>query len=561
MLKDSAATIVVAQRKCAGKIPAYGARAVWLDSGSNEVLGEQTDSPSLVRLTSGQRDDTAYVLYTSGSTGTPKGVQGTHRACLNRFAWMWRAYPFQPGEVCCQKTNLGFVDSVWEIFGPLLAGVPNVIIPQETMRDPEELLTMLAREQVTRIVLVPSLLRMLLDHAPRLGERVPRLKLWSASGEVLPTDLVGRFRASFPAARLLNLYGSAEVAADVTCHEVSDEDLRAGSISIGRAIANTQVYILDGDRNPVPMGVRGEIYVGGDNLARGYWRRPELTAQRFVENPIAPEGSARLYRTGDLGRFRASGDIEYLGRVDDQVKIRGVRIELGEIEAALVGHSGVREAVVAAREDVTGEKRLVAYYTASDPNGPTIEARELRAHLSSQLPDYMVPAAYVRMYRMPLTANGKLDSKALPMPEGDAHAVRGYEAPKGEIEKRLVEIWADVLKVERVGREDNFFELGGHSLLAMRVMARVRHSFDLELPMRCLFDEPTIAALADEIQRVQALGLKGHSLKGHSLMARGRASSVPPAASREALLSQLDKLSPDEAQTLLESLLDEKHSA
>jgi amino acid adenylation domain-containing protein len=556
MLKDSEAAIVIAQRKCAGKIPAHSARAVWLDSGSNEILGEQTNSPSLVQLTSGQPDDTAYVLYTSGSTGTPKGVQGTHRACLNRFAWMWRAYPFQPGEVCCQKTNLGFVDSVWEIFGPLLAGVPNVIIPQETMRDPEELLTTLAREQVTRIVLVPSLLRMLLDHAPRLGERVPRLKLWSSSGEVLPTDLVGRFRASFPAARLLNLYGSAEVAADVTCQEVSDEDLRASSIPIGRAIANTQIYILDGNRNPVPMGVRGEIYVGGDNLARGYWRRPELTAERFVENPIAPECSARLYRTGDLGRFRASGDIEYLGRVDDQVKIRGGRIALGEIEAALVGHPGVREAVVAAREDVTGEKRLVAYYTASDANGPTIEARELRARLSSQLPDYMVPAAYVRMYRMPLTANGKLDSKALPMPEGDAHAVRGYEAPKGEIEKRLVEIWADVLKVERVGREDNFFELGGHSLLAMRVMARIRHTFDLELPVRCMFEKPTIVALADEVRRAQALGLKGHSL-----MARGRASSVSPAASREALLSQLDKLSPDEAQTLLESLLDEKHSA
>jgi acyl carrier protein len=205
---------------------------------------------------------------------------------------------------------------------------------------------------------------------------------------------------------------------------------------------------------------------------------------------------------------------------------------------------------------VTGEKRLVAYYTASDANGPTIEARELRARLSSQLPDYMVPAAYVRMYRMPLTANGKLDSKALPMPEGDAHAVRGYAAPKGEIEKRLVEIWADVLKVERVGREDNFFELGGHSLLAMRVMARIRHTFDLELPVRCMFEKPTIVALADEVQRAQALGLKGHSL-----MARGRASSVSPAASREALLSQLDKLSPDEAQTLLESLLDEKHSA
>jgi acyl carrier protein len=281
-----------------------------------------------------------------------------------------------------------------------------------------------------------------------------------------------------------------------------------------------------------------------------------LTAERFVANPLTPGQSARLYKTGDLGRFRPDGNIEYLGRVDDQVKIRGFRIELGEIEAALLGHSGVREAVVVAREDVTGEKRLVAYYIACDTNGPTMEAGELRSHLSSQLPDYMVPAAYVRMDRIPLTANGKLDSKALPMPEGDAHAARGYEAPKGEIERRLVEIWADVLKVERVGRRDNFFELGGHSLLVMQVMARIRHIFDLELPVRRLFEEPTVAALADEVQRAQALGLKGRSL-----IARRRASSVPPASSREALLSQLDKLSPDEAQTLLKSMLDEKHSA
>ncbi len=295
---------------------------------------------------------------------------------------------------------------------------------------------------------------------------------------------------------------------------------------MARPIANTQIYILDSHLNPVPANIVGEIYIGGDGVARGYLNRAELTAERFVANPLAPSQSARLYKTGDLGRFRPDGNIEYLGRFDDQVKIRGFRIELGEIEAALVGHSGVQEAVVAAREDVTGEKRLVAYYTACDANGPSIEAGELRSHLSSRLPDYMVPAAYVRMYRMPLTANGKLDSKALPMPEGDAHAERGYEAPKGEIERRLVEIWADVLKVQRVGRQDNFFELGGHSLLAMQVMAR------------------------------KALGLKGRSL-----IARRRAGSVLPASSREALLSQLDKLSPDEAQILLKSVLDEKHSA
>jgi acyl carrier protein len=371
-------------------------------------------------------------------------------------------------------------------------------------------------------------------------------------GEALPPELAVELVKR--SCSVWNMYGPTETTIWSSLRRVTGQE--ENGIPIGRPIANTQIYILDSHLNPVPANIVGEIYIGGDGVARGYLNQAELTAERFVANPLAPSPSARLYKTGDLGRFRANGDIEYLGRVDDQVKIRGFRIELGEIEAALAGHSGVREAVVTAREDVTGEKRLVAYYTASDANGPTIEAGELRSHLSNQLPDYMVPAAYVRMYRMPLTANGKLDSKALPMPEGDAHAVRGYEAPKGEIERRLVEIWADVLKVERVGRQDNFFELGGHSLLAMQVMARIRHIFDLELPMRRMFEEPTVAALADEVQRAQALGLKGRSL-----IARRRASSVPPAASREALLSQLDKLSPDEAQTLLQSMLDEKHSA
>jgi amino acid adenylation domain-containing protein len=496
----------------------------------------------------------AYVIYTSGSTGVPKGVEGLHRASINRFAWMWQTYPFKFGEVCCQKTNLGFVDSVWEIFGPLLAGIRNVIIPQEAVHDPEELLQMLAREQVSRIVLVPSLLRTLLDHAPDLRQRVPELKLWSCSGEVLPAALAQRFREALPEATLLNIYGSSEVAADVTCHQITDRDLMS-AVAIGKPISNTQIYLVDEFLNPVPVGVRGQIFVGGDGLARGYLNRPQLTAERFVPNWLVPDRSARLYRTGDLGRFRANGEIEYLGRVDNEIKLRGQRMELGEIESVLASHAAVRQAVVIAREDGPGEKRLVAYYTAADADGQPTGPTELRSYLSSKLPDYMVPAAYVRMESMPLTANGKLNRKALPLPEGDVYAVRGYEAPHGEIETRLVKIWADLLKVGRVGRQDNFFELGGHSLLAMQLTARIRRTFEVELTVRSVFEAPTIAGLAMEVEKARAMSLTAHALglKHHPF-------TIVAGADQEALRIQLEKLSVEEARKLLKLLRDGKQS-
>jgi amino acid adenylation domain-containing protein len=497
MLKDSEAAIAIAQREYADKIPPNSARAVWLDSNWSEIAGEPTDSANPVQRTTSQPEDTAYVLYTSGSTGMPKGVQGTHRAYLNRFAWMWQAYPFQPGEVCCQKTNLGFVDSVWEIFGPLLAGVPNVIIPQETIGDPEELLTTLAREQVTRIVLVPSLLRMLLDHAPQLGRRVPQLRLWTCSGEVLPRDLAERFRNGFPAATLLNLYGSAEVAADVTWHEVSDEDLRASSIPIGRPIANTQVYILDGNRNPVPIGVRGEIYVGGDNLARGYWRSPELTKERFVENPIAPERSARLYRTGDLGRFKSTGEIEYLGRVDSQVKLRGMRLELGEVETALSGHPAVRQAVVVLTPD---QQRLAAYITVENGQEPSVE--ELRRYLRARLPEHAVPASYSRLKQWPLLPSGKVDRRALPAlghTESGEHSV--FVAPHDPVEDQLLTIWKGILNLDAISVTDNFFSIGGYSLASARLLARIQQTFGRKLGLRDVFEAPTIAEMAELIRQ------------------------------------------------------------
>ncbi len=545
VVEDSQVWGVVTDTATRHRLPPTLRNVVALD-GDAELI--ETLSADNLDLQS-SRDDTAYVLYTSGSTGTPKGVQGTHRACLNRFAWMWRTYPFQAGEVCCQKTNLGFVDSVWEIFGPLLAGVPSVIIPQETLHDPEELLQTLAREHVTRIVLVPSLLRMLLEHAPRLGERVPGLKLWSCSGEMLPTDLVERFRAGFPAATLLNLYGSAEVAADVTWHQVREQDIRANSIPIGKPIANTQVYILDANRDPVATGVRGEIYVGGDNLARGYWRRPELTAERFVQNPAAPERSPRLYRTGDVGRFKATGEIEYLGRVDSQVKLRGMRLELGEIEAVLGTHPGVREAVVALTAD---QQRLAAYVTVD--NGTAPSAGELRRFLRARLPEHMVPASYSCLEQWPLLPSGKLDRKAVlrapavPLADHD-----GLVAPRTEVERKLAAIWQELLKLERVGIDQNFFELGGHSLLALQVMARIRSLFEVELPVRRLFEEPTLAALGAAVETAQALGVKARA----PILQRS-ARPVVASQSPEALTTQLDNLSATELQSLLQRVLRDK---
>jgi len=545
-IEDANAALVVTQQGVLDKIPIRNTKTtVTLDRDWHSIAREAIDDfPTHV-----DAGDPAYVLYTSGSSGGPKGVEGTHQGAINRFWWMWERYPFQAGDACCQKTNLGFVDSVWEIFGPLLAGIPSVILPPEIVRDPEELLQSLAAEKVTRIVLVPSLLRALLDHAPQLQERVPRLKLWSCSGEMLSSELVRRFRQGFPEATLLNIYGASEVAADVTWHEVVEEDAGA-PVPIGKPISNTQIYVLDPHRNPVPVGVRGEIFVGGDGLALGYWNRAELTAERFVENPIAPEESKRLYRTGDLGRWRRDGEIEYLGRVDGEVKLRGMRIDLGEIESVLVSHPGVREAAVERLEE-GGDVRLVAYLVRGD--GEKTNGRELRRHVRSKLPEHMVPARFVQVAELPLLPSGKVNRLALGAVQGIELKEQGTVAPRTDGEKKLAEMWAEVLKVKEVGVDQNFFELGGHSLLVLQVMARIRREFDVELGVRTMFEEPTIAGLGIEVEKARATGIKSQT---PVLERRPR----PAAAnvSREALLAQLDTLSADDVETLLKDVLDAK---
>ncbi|MDI2146254.1 amino acid adenylation domain-containing protein, partial [Pseudomonas sp. ITA] len=429
----------------------------------------------------------AYVIYTSGSTGQPKGVINEHSGVVNRLLWMQDAYRLTSEDSVLQKTPFSFDVSVWEFFWPLMTGARLVMARPGGHKDPLYLSEVIEAERITTLHFVPSMLDVFLAHGDTA--RCSGLRQVMCSGEALPGSLVRRFKQQLPGSGLHNLYGPTEAAVDVTAWDCSGPlEQTPDNTPIGKPIANTRMYILDAQQQPVPQGVVGELYIGGVQVARGYLNRPELSAERFLQDPFQPKG--RMYRTGDVARYLADGNIEYLGRNDDQVKIRGLRIELGEIQSRLTDIGGVQEAAVLAREDVPGDKRLVAYYT-----GARLEIDVLRGHLLEHLPDYMVPAVFVHLDALPLSPNGKLDRKALPAPDQASVITREYEAPVGEVEILLAGLWAELLNVERVGRHDNFFELGGHSLLAVNLVARMRH-VGLTADVRVLFSQPTLAALA-----------------------------------------------------------------
>ncbi|WP_122959338.1 non-ribosomal peptide synthetase, partial [Burkholderia pseudomallei] len=429
----------------------------------------------------------AYVIYTSGSSGEPKGVMNEHRGVVNRLWWMQQTYALDERDAVLQKTPFSFDVSVWEFFWPLMSGARLVIAKPEGHKDPAYLSELIDRERVTTLHFVPSMLQAFLEDegAARGCGSVKRVM---CSGEALPPSLVKRFYRCLPDARLHNLYGPTEAAVDVTAWACDAEEGGA-SVPIGRPIANTRIYVLDGYGQPVPRGVAGELYIGGVQVARGYLNRPELTRERFVDDPFVAGG--RLYKTGDLARWRTDGSLEYLGRNDFQVKIRGFRIELGEIEAQLAKVAGVRETVVLARDSGSpaGEKRLVAYYTGN------ADVAALREQATRHLPAYMVPSAYVRLDAWPLTPNGKLDRRALPAPADDAYARAEYEAPRGAKEEALAAIWKDLLPVERISRHDNFFELGGHSLLVIGLSEKLRAA-GLHADVRVVYRASTLADLA-----------------------------------------------------------------
>ena len=535
MLEDSRAPVLVTVERLRDRVSGSRCEVVCLDSAREAIARSSGGRPD-----SGvTADDLAYVIYTSGSTGTPKGVLAPHRASVNRFAWMWRRWPFEPDDVGCQTTALSFVDAMWEIFGPLLRGVRSVIVPDEAIEDPSGLCEILAANRVTRIVLVPSLLRLLLDSVPNIGARLATLRFWVTSGEAITPELADRLAEAFPAATLVNLYGSSEVTGDVTSY-VIERGRALERIPIGRPIDNTRIYVLDRYLNPVPVGMPGQIHVAGDGLARGYLGNPELTAQKFIPDPFSRDREARLFVTGDRGRFLADGNVEFLGRVDDQIKLRGVRIEPGEIETVVRTHPSIEAAVVTVAGAGAAERLVCHVVPRDDVPAPD----DLRRFVRERLPDYMVPSAFVSLPALPLTPNGKIDRGALSVLDRERpDRERAPVAPSTREEKALAAIFAEVLKLDGVGIHDNFFELGGHSLLGIQVIARVRKIFRVELPLRRLFEEPTVAGLCLEIAKAEKSGA-------------GAATPAPTreATSREQLLARLAGMSDAEVEALLRRL-------
>jgi amino acid adenylation domain-containing protein len=502
MVHDSGAPVLLTRQGLRDQLQVENpnCQIVCLDADWGTIARSPTRNP----ISGVSPENLAYVIYTSGSTGPPKGVMITHRSVCNHMRWMQATFPLMPSDNVLQKTSIAFDASVLEFWAPLLAGARLVSAEVTVPADINSLIHTIREHQITVLLsVVPSLLRVLVDEQD-FGN-CESLRRVFCGGEELTADLQNRFLSAFKA-DLINVYGPTECTIEVTwwqCQRGSGEPI----VPIGRPVANTQAYILDRAMQPVPPGVTGELHIGGVQLARGYLGRPELTAEKFVQNPF---GEGRLYKTGDLARYRSDGAIEFLGRIDSQVKIRGFRIELGEIETVLRQHPSVQESIVIAREDIRGDKRLVAYVVARDhtpgDEGLTRHAvsrngaaspSELREFLQVKLPDHMVPAAFVPLEALPLTPNGKVDRKALPRPDFEAVADESkFVAPSTPTEIVLARIWCEVLGLKHVGIHDNFFELGGHSLLALRIFSEIEKEFGDRPPLATLFQAPTIEKLA-----------------------------------------------------------------
>ncbi len=483
MLEDSEAPLVITRPGLVDSLPPQLAQVVSLDEIASALEMESAENPLPQRT----GDDLAYVIYTSGSTGMPKGVQIPHRAVVNFL----KSMSVEPGltahDTLLAVTTLAFDISVLELFLPLSVGARVVIVNRETAADGGRLSAELTRSGATVMQATPATWQMLIDAG---WSGAAGLKIL-CGGEALPKVLADRLVEKCES--LWNLYGPTETTVWSTICRIEPEN---NSTLIGRPIANAQVYVLDNFGNPVPVGVAGELYIGGAGVARGYLKRPELTAAKFVCNRFSSRPDARLYRTGDLVRWRADGNLEFLGRLDHQIKLRGFRIECGEIEAALNRHPHVAQSVALLREDRPGDERLVAYIIAR-PSGPSPAPLDLRDFLHGTLPDYMVPSTFMALDAFPLTPNGKVDRQALPVPEWNRLELReAYAAPRTSVEEQLTKIWCDVLGVERVGLNDNFFDLGGHSLLAVPLFARIERQFHVRIPLARLFQQGTVAGIA-----------------------------------------------------------------
>ena len=554
MLEDAQVKVLLTQQQLVESIPQHQAHLVCLDSDWEKIAQECELNPENTAAT----DNLAYVIYTSGSTGKPKGVLVNHSNVVRLFAATDAWYHFNAQDVWTMFHSYAFDFSVWEIWGALLYGGRLVVVPYLVTRSPESFYKLLCQEKVTILNQTPSAFRQLIqaeqsitfppapcststtlsDHLPPASSLNLRLVIFG--GEALEIKSLQPWfeRHGDQMPQLVNMYGITETTVHVTYRPLSKADLNHTASVIGRPIPDLQVYVLDKYFQPLPIGVPGEMYVGGEGLTRGYLNRPELTAERFISNPF---NKSKLYKTGDLARYLPNGELEYLGRIDNQVKIRGFRIELGEIEALMVQHPAIWESVVVVREDEPGDKRLVAYVVPQVEQSATV--LELRQFLKAKLPEYMVPSAFVLLESLPITSNGKVDRRALPKPEIDSTLLEKYVAPRTPIEGMLAQIWAQVLKLERVGIHDNFFEIGGHSLLATQLLSRIRTSFKVELALRELFARATVAELAQSIEQLQQQKIELTSLP---ILPRTRDAELPLSYAQQRLWF-LDQFEPNSA--------------
>lgn len=493
MLKNSDTKILLTQEKQKDNYNYFNNKLILIDSDWHKIKKYPQDNPKNLSNV----EDSAFVLYTSGSTGKPKGVIGNHHSILNRTYWMWEQFPYQSEEICCLKTALSSAPSIWDIFQPLLFGIKLVILPSTILQSPHQLIDLLARHEITRLGVVPTLLRVILEQNPNLEKRLPRLKFWEVGGEAISSELARLFLDTCPNAQLINRYGATE-AISILDYDISGSwDKRLAAVPIGKPIANTKAYVLDEYMNLVPYGAIGTLYICSRGLAKGYINQVDLTAKMFVSNPFLrdsnQESDHRLYNTGDLVSWLPNKALALHGRQDYQIDIRGFRVELEEIQTALQSHPDIKHSLVIG-EGVDDVKYLVAYYVPALPGGD-IPTEKLRIYLSQMLIEYMVPTVFMALDQFPLLPNGKIDRKALPK-VGKSLLLNKYFPPRSRIERELLKVWQELFLIVDVGMADDFFLMGGNSILVMKLVYKIYNIFNINLPVSSFFTNKTIESQA-----------------------------------------------------------------
>jgi amino acid adenylation domain-containing protein len=493
MVKDSGAKVLLTDSKHKQLFGSITGEIICLDTGWTVIAQENNNNLQH----SSTPANLAYVMYTSGSTGTPKGVMILQSGLVNYLTWAIKTYGVKEGGSIPVHTSTSFDLTVTGLYPPLLVGGRVEILPEDV--GGQSLVKALKKGRNRSLVKITPAHLELLNQQIRPEEAAGSTNVFVIGGENLVAESLALWRKSAPSTRLINEYGPTETVVGCCTYEVAANDPATGSVPIGRPIANTQLYILDRYKNPVPVGVTGELYIGGAGVARGYMNRPDLNKDRFIADPFSGQIDSRLYKTGDLARYRKDGILEYFGRVDNQVKVRGYRIELGEIEATLASDPRVKSCAVLVREDEPGNKQLVGYVVPREGQAPTAE--EMQQFVKQKLPEYMAPSQCVFMDSIPLTTNGKVDRKALPAPTyGNVSEGKDFAAPHTETEKAIADIWSKLMKLERIGIHDDFFDFGGHSLMAMKMVSQIEERFGVNLPLAEFLEEPTIAGLAKKVR-------------------------------------------------------------